>query len=101
MTGILDFVQQTHNFITPAQNCRRTTMVLPICRSWQIAVDRLIERPPEDGTDFSSYAVGASPDLAECDRGRMVVAGRADHAAARADRSQCQAAMRLLRAVPR
>ena len=33
--------------------------------------------------------------------GRLVVARHADHACARADRSQCQAAMRFLCAVPR
>ena len=71
-------------------------------RSWQIAGDRLIDGPrPEDGTDFSSYAAGASPVIARHDRGRVVVARHADHACARPDRSQRQAAMRVLRAVPR
>ena len=36
-----------------------------------------------------------------CDCGRVVVAGHADHACARADRSQRQTAMRVLCAVPR
>src|SRR4029077_10314985 len=71
-------------------------------RSWQTAGDRLIDGPrPEDGTDFSSYAAGASPVIVGYDRGRVVVAGHADHARARPDRPQCQAAMRLLRAVSR
>src|SRR5882757_5442923 len=101
MTGILDFVQQTHNFIASAQNCRRTTMVLTDSRSWQTGSDRLIDGPPEDGTDFASYAAGASPHLTLSDRSRMVVACHADHACARADRSSREAAMRVLHAVPR
>src|SRR5258708_36091235 len=102
MTRISDFVQQTHNFIAPGENCRRTERGLPLGCSWQIAGDRLIDGPrPEDGTDFSSYAAGASPDIPEYDRSRVVVVGHADHARARADRSQRQAAMRFLRAVPR
>ena len=36
--------------------------------------------PPEDGTDFSSYAAGASPDIPWCDCRGVVVAGHADHA---------------------
>ncbi len=70
--------------------------------SWQTAGDRLIDDSrPEDGTDFSSYAAGASPVIAMHDRRPVVVARHADHACARADRSQCQAAMRFLCAVPR
>lgn len=45
MTGISDFVQQSHNFIAPAQNCRRTTLVLPDSCSWQTVPDRLIDGP--------------------------------------------------------
>src|ERR1700681_2534598 len=64
--------------------------------------DRLIDGPrPEDGTDFTSYAAGASPHIPECDWRRVVAAGHAYHAAAGADRSQRQTAVRVLCAVPR
>src|SRR3954468_3072888 len=69
--------------------------------SWQIAAEPLSDGlRPEDGTDFSSHAAGASPVIARNDRSPVVVGGNADHARARADRSQCEAAMRFLRAVP-
>src|SRR5206468_7049076 len=69
--------------------------------SWQNANERVIDGPrPEDGTDFSSYAAGASPFIAWYDRGPLVVAGHADYARARADRSHRKAAMRFLCAVP-
>ena len=55
----------------------------------------------EDGTDFSSYATGASARFTGCDRCRVVVACHADLARARPDRSRRQGPMRLLRAVPR
>src|SRR5665647_1757564 len=75
---------------------------LRVSCSWQIAGDRLIDDPrPEDGTDFSSYAAGASPDISWCDCRGVVVAGRSHLAAARPDRSQRQADVRVLRAVPR
>ena len=54
--------------------------------SWQIGGDRLIDGPrQEDGTDFTSYAAGASPDIAVHDCRHVVVAGHADHLGARAD----------------
>src|SRR5229473_3814870 len=75
---------------------------LPVSCSWQTAGDRLIEvLRPEDGTDFSSYATGAFADILGCDCCRVVVAGHAYHAGARADRSQRQTAVRVLCAVPR
>ena len=81
---------------------RRKAWDCAIACSWQTAGDRLIDGPrPEDGTDFSSHAAGASPGIPEHDCRRVVVAGHADHAGARADRSRGQAAMRVLRAVPR
>src|SRR5580704_19281291 len=70
--------------------------------SWQTACDRLSDGPrPEDGTDFSSYGTGASPDIAERDCCHVVVAGHTHHAGARADRSQRQTALRILCAIPR
>src|SRR6185437_15371296 len=70
-------------------------------RSWQTAGDRLIDGPrPEDGTDFSSYAAGASSDIARSDCRDEVVAGHTDRIGARADRSLGQAAMRVLCAIP-
>ena len=54
--------------------------------SWQNAGEQVIDGPrPEDGTDLSSYAAGASPDIARNDRSIVVVAGHSDHACARAD----------------
>src|ERR1700760_3570515 len=55
----------------------------------------------EGGTDFLAYATGASAHFAWCNCCRVVVAGDADHPGARADRPQCEAALRLLRTVPR
>src|SRR5436305_4506328 len=71
-------------------------------RPWQIARDRLIDDPfQEDGTDFLSYAAGASPRIPDHDCRGVVVAGHAGQLVARADRSGGQAAVRLLRAIPR
>src|SRR6185295_19451314 len=66
-----------------------------------MAGERVIDGPrPEDGTDFSSYAAGASPFIARYDRSPLVVAGHADYAGARPDRSRRKAAMRFLCPVP-
>src|SRR5438046_10554311 len=71
-------------------------------RPWQMAADQLIDgRRPEDGTDFFSYAAGASPHVTQCDCRGLVVAGHADHAGARADRSRRQADVRIVCAVSR
>src|SRR3954454_22371546 len=67
-----------------------------------MAADQLIDgRRPEDGTDFFSYAAGASPRVTQCDCRGVVVAGHADYAGARADRSRRQADVRIVCAVPR
>src|ERR1700687_6092289 len=77
-------------------------LLLRIACSWQMAGDRLIDDPRlEDGTDFSSYAAGTSPDISRCDCRGVVVAGHADYAVARADRSRRQADVCVLCAVPR
>src|SRR6516164_4700574 len=63
---------------------------------------RLIDDPsPEDGTDFSSHAAGASPDIARYNCRGVVVAGHTDPFGTRADRSECQTAMRILRPLSR
>src|SRR5205823_11730559 len=80
----------------------RAALIDYLIATWQTAGDRVIDGPrPEDGTDFSSYAAGASPDIPWYDCCGVVVAGHADHAAARADRSQRQVVMRVLCAFPR
>src|SRR2546421_4358355 len=79
----------------------RAALIDYLIATWQTGGDRVIDGPrPEDGTDFSSYAAGASPFIARYDRGPLVVAGHADYPCARADRSQRKAAMRFLRPVP-
>ena len=71
------------------------------CRGVRVAF-RLIDDPsPEDGTDFSSHAAGASPDIARYNCRGVVVAGHTDPFGTRADRSECQTAMRILRPLPR
>ena len=79
MTDISDFVQQSHNFIIPwVKLARYAPFGLRLSCSWQTDDDRLIDGPfPEDRTDFSSYATGASPDILERDCRHMVVAGDA------------------------
>jgi exo-beta-1,3-glucanase (GH17 family) len=52
-----------------------------VADSWRPAKRR---SSPEDGTDFSSHATAASPDIAERDCHGVVVAGHAHHAGARA-----------------
>src|SRR6188474_2769371 len=102
MTDISDFVQQSHNFVASWYSRREDEAGLRLSCSWQEAGDKLIDGArPEDGTDFTSYAAGASPDIPECDCRGVVVAGHAYQSRARADRSKCQAAVRVLRAVPR
>src|SRR5207253_9122279 len=97
----LGFCPANHNFIAvlvkpPAANWK---LLSQRC-TWQTAGEALIDGPrPEDGTNFSSHAAGALPDFPWCDCRGVVVAGHADHPGARADRSQCQAAMRVLCAV--
>src|SRR5206468_1508542 len=93
MACIWIFVQQSHR-PGPRSNGRR-----PIPRGerrihltvppWQMACEQVIDGPfAEDGTDFTSYATGAPARLPLYDCCRVVVAGHADYACARADRSQ-------------
>src|SRR5437879_5808001 len=77
----------------------RAALIDYLIATWQTAGDRVIDGPrPEDGTDFSSYAAGASPDIPWYDCRGVVVAGHADHAGARADRPQPKTRLRVLRA---
>jgi|SRR5690242_21368343 hypothetical protein len=68
MTCNLDFVQQTHNFISfvvkSCGMCRlgMSAVCAMLCalEPWQKGGKTLIDEPfPEDGTDFLSYAAGA------------------------------------------
>lgn len=55
----------------------------------------------EDETDFASHATRVSRGVPGCDRCGMVVAGYTDQFGARADRSECQTAMHIIRTLPR
>jgi exo-beta-1,3-glucanase (GH17 family) len=46
MTGLSDFVQQSHSFVGAEPNCRGTILLLPNPRSWQTPSDRVIGRSP-------------------------------------------------------
>src|SRR6476469_1516537 len=71
-------------------------------RTWQMPPETVIDGAAlEGGTNFLAYATGASARFAGCNCCRVVVARDADHPGARADRPQGEAALRLLRAVPR
>src|SRR5438067_835880 len=96
MTCIWIFVQQSHDpsphrtaagqFDRPSPGRGHGPAASP---PWQMACEQVIDGPfAEDGTDFSSYATGAPARLPLCDCCRVVVAGHADHARARAHRSQ-------------
>ena len=69
---------------------------------WGQVAFRLIDDPcPEDGTDFSSHAAGASSDIPGCGRRSVVVAGHTDQFGAGADRSERQTAVHIIRPFPR
>ena len=89
MPGIWDFVQQSHNFIASKVSLRPINAVSPQPHTWQTRADRVIDGPRlEEKTDFLSYyTTGAVAHFIGCDCCRVVVAGHADRACARADRS--------------
>jgi len=79
MDGIWDFVQQTHNFIAIPGKIRSQHP------TWQMAAEALSDGAcREEGTDFFSYATGASRHFLDRNCGCVVVAGYADHPSARA-----------------
>jgi hypothetical protein len=58
---------------------------IPSKEGWRLSID---DRRPEDGTDLSSHAAGASSDIPGYNRGGVVVASHAHYVGARADRSE-------------
>ena len=104
MTGISDFVQQSHDFIATTVNLSQDSRWLyaPHAHPWQMAVDRLIDGPRRRMEPISLRTPLA---LLLISLGLIAAVwwwlATPITLAARADRPQRQAAMRLLCAVPR